>query len=187
MNSAALRSLNEIIVNDGVAAGLLKVEKDLTFFGRETRPIYRMLATTTNPFIPGLSGEEDKALTFLDKLGIPLKQGDKPRALCDLTDEERKRLCSALADHLLSKGLHLEVENLIGYIYVLNQRRTQHCTSRRARIRCLVELDRTHGPTEPRHSYLHGRPQSGAGRGKQNSRGLPQEHQQVPRLGLGKA
>jgi single-stranded-DNA-specific exonuclease len=117
----SLRSLNAIIVNDGVAAGLLKVEKDLIFFGRETRPIYRMLATTTNPFIPGLSGEEDKALTFLDKLGIPLKQGDKPRALCDLTDEERKRLCSALADHLLSKGLHLEVENLIGYIYILTR------------------------------------------------------------------
>ncbi len=96
-----LCSLNEIIVDDAVAAGLLKVEKDLTFFGRETRPIYKMLATTTNPFIPGLSGEEDKALAFLASLNIPLKQGDRPRALCDLNDEERKRLCSALADHLL--------------------------------------------------------------------------------------
>ena len=112
---------NEIIVDDAVAAGLLKVEKDLTFFGRETRPLYKMLATTTNPFIPGLSGEEDKALAFLDSLGILLKKGDKPRALCDLTDDERKRLCSALADHLLSKGLHMEVENLIGDIYVLTK------------------------------------------------------------------
>ena len=116
-----LCSLNEIIVDDGVAAGLLKVEKDLTFFGRETRPLYKMLATTTNPFIPGLSGEEDKALAFLDSLGIPIKQGDKWRALCDLTDDERKRLCSALADHLLSKGLHMEVDNLIGYIYILTK------------------------------------------------------------------
>ena len=116
-----LRSLNEIIVDDGVAAGLLKVEKDLTFFGRETRPIHKTLATTTNPFIPGLSGEEDKALVFLASLDIPIKQGDRWRALCDLTDTERKRLCSALADHLLSKGLHMEVENLIGYIYVLTK------------------------------------------------------------------
>ena len=116
-----LCSLNEIIVDDGVAAGLLKVEKDLTFFGRETRPLYKMLATTTNPFIPGLSGEEDKALAFLDSLGIPIKRGDKWRALCDLTDDERKRLCSALADHLLSKGLHMEVDNLIGYIYILTK------------------------------------------------------------------
>jgi single-stranded-DNA-specific exonuclease len=117
----SLRSLNEIIVNDAVAAGLLKVEKDLIFFGRETRPIHRTLATTTNPFIPGLSGEEDKALTFLANLDIPIKQGDKFRALCDLNEEEKKKLCSALADHLLSKGLHLEVENLIGFIYILTK------------------------------------------------------------------
>ena len=117
----SMRSLNEIIVNDGVAAGLLKVEKDLIFFGRETRPIYKMLATTTNPFIPGLSGQETEALNFVANLGIPLKQGDKLRALCDLTDEERKRLCSALADYLLSKGLHMEVENLIGYVYILTK------------------------------------------------------------------
>ena len=117
----SLRGPNEIIVNDGVSAGLLKVEKDLIFFGRETRPIYKMLATTTNPFIPGLSGQETEALNFVANLGIPLKQGDKLRALCDLTDEERKRLCSALADYLLSKGLHLEVENLIGYVYVLTK------------------------------------------------------------------
>jgi single-stranded-DNA-specific exonuclease len=117
----SMRSLNEIIVNDGVSSGLLKVEKDLIFFGRETRPIYKMLATTTNPFIPGLSGQETEALNFVANLGIPLKQGDKLRALCDLTDDERKLLCSALADHLLSKGLHLEVENLIGYVYVLTK------------------------------------------------------------------
>jgi single-stranded-DNA-specific exonuclease len=117
----SMRSLNEMIVNDGVASGLLKVDKDLIFFGRETRPIYKMLATTTNPFIPGLSGQETEALNFVANLGIPLKQGDKLRALCDLTSEERKRLCSALADYLLSKGLHLEVENLIGYIYVLTK------------------------------------------------------------------
>jgi single-stranded-DNA-specific exonuclease len=115
----SLGGLNEIIVDDAVAAGLVKVEKDLTFFGRETRPIHKMLATTTNPFIPGLSGEEDKALAFLISLEIPIKQGDKMRALRDLTDEERKRLCSALADHLLSKKMHLEVDNLIGHIYVL--------------------------------------------------------------------
>jgi len=116
-----LCSLNEIIVDDAVAAGLLKVEKDLTFFGRETRPIYKMLATTTNPFIPGLSGEEDKALSFLASLNIPLTKEGKPRSLCDLSDSERKALCSALADHLLSKGLHMEVENLIGHVYVLTK------------------------------------------------------------------
>jgi single-stranded-DNA-specific exonuclease len=113
--------LNEIIADDAVKAGLLKVEKDLTFFGRETRPIHKTLSTTTNPFIPGLSGEEDKALVFLANLDIPIKQGEKWRALRDLNEEEKKRLCSALADHLLSKGMHMEVDNLIGYVYVLTK------------------------------------------------------------------
>jgi single-stranded-DNA-specific exonuclease len=113
--------LNELILNDAVNAGLIKVEKDLTFFGRETRPIHRTLATTTNPFIPGLSGEEDKALAFLASLNINIKQGERWRALRDLNEDEKKRLCSALADYLLSKGLHLEVANLIGNNYVLTK------------------------------------------------------------------
>jgi RecJ-like exonuclease len=113
--------LNELILKDAVDAGLIKVEKDLTFFGRETRAIHRTLATTTNPFIPGLSGEEDKALAFLASLNINIKQGERWRALRDLNEEEKKRLCSALADYLLSKGLHLEVSNLIGNIYVLTK------------------------------------------------------------------
>lgn len=114
-----LGGLNELIVQDAVAANLVKVEKDLTFFGRETRQIHKTLSSTTNPFIPGLSGEEDKAYAFIRSVGIEPKVGDKWRALRDLSEEEKKRLCSALADYLLSKGLHYEVTNLIGYIYVL--------------------------------------------------------------------
>ena len=111
--------LNELILKDAVQAGLMRVEKDLTFFGRETRPIHRTLATTTNPFIPGLSGEEDKALAFLSTLNIDLKQSGRLRALSDLNETEKKRLCSTLADYMLSKGLHVEVSNLIGNNYVL--------------------------------------------------------------------
>jgi single-stranded-DNA-specific exonuclease len=117
-----LGGLNEKIVEDAVQSGSLTVEKDLIFFGRETRPIHRMLASTTSPFVPGISGEEDKSLAFLANLGIkPRTDDDKWRALRDLSDEEKKRLCSALADHLLSKGLRLEVTNLIGHVYVLNR------------------------------------------------------------------
>src|SRR3990170_66944 len=114
-----LSVLNEIIVEDAVAANLVTVEKDLTFFGRETRPIHRALAAMTSPFIPGLSGEEDKSLAFLASLDIKPKEGEKWRALSDFTADEKKRLSSALADHLISKGLHSEVTNLIGNVYVL--------------------------------------------------------------------
>ncbi|MGQ9530069.1 MAG: DHHA1 domain-containing protein [Candidatus Bathycorpusculaceae bacterium] len=117
----SLGGVNEKIVEDAVKAGLLTVEKDLIFFGRETRPIHKTLASTTNPFIPGISGEEDKSLAFLASLDIKPKHGEKWRALRDLSDDEKKRLCSALADYLLSKGLRYEVTNLIGHVYTLSR------------------------------------------------------------------
>jgi single-stranded-DNA-specific exonuclease len=116
-----LRGLNALIVKDAVDAKLVTVEKDLTFFGRETRPIHRALAATTSPFIPGISGEEDKSLAFLASLDIKPKEGERWRALRDLSEEEKKKLSSALADYLISRGLHAEVENLIGNVYVLNR------------------------------------------------------------------
>jgi single-stranded-DNA-specific exonuclease len=116
-----LSGLNELIVEDAVAANLVRVEKDLTFFGRETRPIHRALAAATSPFIPGLSGEEDACVAFLNYLKINLRDGDRWRALRDLTEDEKRRLSSALAEHLLGKGLHLEVTNLIGNVYVLER------------------------------------------------------------------
>ena len=114
-----LKGLNEKIVEDATNSGLLTVDKDLVFFGRETRPIIRALASTTSPFIPDISGDENKSLAFLKSLGIEPKVGDKWRALRDLSEEEKKRLCSKLAEHLVSKGLHYEVSSLIGHVYVL--------------------------------------------------------------------
>jgi single-stranded-DNA-specific exonuclease len=116
-----LCGLNVLIVKDAVDAKLVTVEKDLTFFGRGTRPIHRALAATTSPFIPGISGEEDKSLAFLASLDIKPKEGERWRALRDLSEDEKKKLSSALADHLISRGLHAEVENLIGNVYVLNR------------------------------------------------------------------
>lgn len=117
----SLGGLNRTIVEDAVKAGVLKEEKDLIFFGRETRQIHRALANTTSPFIPGISGEEDKSLAFLASLGIKPKQGDKWRALRDLTEEEKTKLCSALVDCLVAKGYSSNALDLIGNVYTLLQ------------------------------------------------------------------
>ncbi|MCS7096007.1 MAG: DHH family phosphoesterase [Nitrososphaerota archaeon] len=116
-----LGGLNRKIVDDAVDAGLLTVEKDLIFFGRETRPIHKALASTTSPYIPEISGAEDKSLAFLASLGIKPKEDDKWRALRDLSEDEKKKLCSALANHMLARGLHYEISNLIGHVYTLTR------------------------------------------------------------------
>jgi len=113
-----LGGANKVIVEDAVKSGLLEIETDLLFFGRETRPIHQALARTTNPFIPEISGEEDKSLAFLVNLGIQPKRNDKWRALRDLSSDEKKTLLSAIADHLVSKGLGGDiVSDLVGEVY----------------------------------------------------------------------
>ena len=113
-----LGGANKFIVDDAVRAGLLEVETDLLFFGRETRPIHQALARTTNPFIPEISGEEDKSLAFLLNLKIQPKRNDKWRALRDLSSEEKTTLLSSIADHLVSKGLSGDVvSDLVGEVY----------------------------------------------------------------------
>ena len=117
-----LGSVNKTIVEDAVKSGCLTVETDLLFFGRETRPIHQALARTTNPFIPEISGEEDNSLAFLINLGIKPKRNEKWRALRDLSAEEKKTLLSAIADHLVSKGLAGDVvSDLVGDVYTLTQ------------------------------------------------------------------
>ena len=116
-----LGGANITIVEDAVKSGLLKVEKDLLFFGRETRPIHEALARTTNPFIPEISSEEDKSLAFLINLGIKPKRNEKWRALRDLSSDEKKKLLSAIADHLVSKGLAGDIAfDLVGDVYTLS-------------------------------------------------------------------
>jgi single-stranded-DNA-specific exonuclease len=113
---------NAIIVEDAENAGDLKIETDLLFFGRETRPIHQALARTTTPFIPGISGEEDKSLAFLIRLGITPKNGDKWRALRDLSEDEKRKLFNALVDHMLSRGLSSGAAmNLRGNVYTLTR------------------------------------------------------------------
>ena len=115
-----LGGVNDLIVKDAVESGFLKVETDLLFFGRETRPIHKALAYTANPYIPGISGEEDKSLAFLSELNIELKRNDRWRALRDLSQDEKRRLFSALHDYLVSRGFRSEVAmRLLGKVYVL--------------------------------------------------------------------
>jgi RecJ-like exonuclease len=117
-----LGGVNRLVVEDAVKSGSLNLETDLLFFGRETRPIHKALAYTTTPFIPGISGEEDKSLDFLIGQGIKPKIGEKWRALRDLSQDEKRQLFSALSDHLISRGLKSDVAmNLLGTVYVLTR------------------------------------------------------------------
>lgn len=118
----SLLGLNRRIEEEAREAGLLETRTDITLYGYETRPLYRALAYTTNPYIPGLSGREDKCLAFLKELGIELKREGRWRALRDLTEEEKRSLFSALSQHMIQEQCSVEaIHELIGKVYIFKK------------------------------------------------------------------
>lgn len=119
--------MNAYIARDGVEAGVLRVEIDLRLYGRQTRPIYKALEYTTDPFIPGLSGSESSCIAFLNQLNIPIKKGENFTMLADLNEEEKKRLANALILKMVEAGIPVKVaESIIGEVATLlkEERRT---------------------------------------------------------------
>ena len=116
------KGLNADILKDAVDSKVIEVTKDLVFFGRQTRPIHRAIASTTDPFLPGLSGEEDRCLALLDAAGIPTKVDDKWRTISDLSLDEKRRIVDKIIEHTISSSFKGEaVLNLIGSVYTLTR------------------------------------------------------------------
>jgi single-stranded-DNA-specific exonuclease len=114
----SLTGLNTIIESEAEENHLLEKQVGLIFYGYETRPVAKAIAYTTLPYIPGLSGNEGNCVAFLKQIGIEILEGDKLRALADLSDEEKTRLFSALSNHMVSSGCDSKViHQLIGTIY----------------------------------------------------------------------
>ncbi|NIO37300.1 hypothetical protein GTO27_06295 [Candidatus Bathyarchaeota archaeon] len=116
--------LNRTILEWGIQEEVLKEALDLRFFGRETRPLHVAIEYTTDPFIPGLTGNREKCLKFLVEAGIEPKEGENWRTLLDLSQEERKILVTNLVVHMVEHGLDTtQAEQIVGTIYTLPKER----------------------------------------------------------------
>jgi single-stranded-DNA-specific exonuclease len=115
-----LRGMNAEIVKDGKDAGVLQAIKDIRYFGKETRPLAKLLQYASDPLIPGVSGREDTCVAFLQELQIRLKDGDVWRRWVDLEKEEKRKIISAIIQMLLSKGFGYQAAaRVLGESYIL--------------------------------------------------------------------
>ncbi|HUU77835.1 MAG TPA: DHH family phosphoesterase [candidate division Zixibacteria bacterium] len=118
----SLIALNRNIVEDGIKSGLLEEKLDIRLFGRETRAIYQALEYTTDPFLPGLTGDGDMCIRFMRDTGIPQQKGEKWRTLQDLSDDERRTLVQSLITYGLQMGMTAEdSQSILGMVYVLTK------------------------------------------------------------------
>ncbi|MBN1678308.1 MAG: DHH family phosphoesterase, partial [Candidatus Thermoplasmatota archaeon] len=114
-----LEGLNRAVLEVAKAEGLVEALNDIRYFGRETRPVHKMLEFSSDPFLPRITGNEEGALGFLLELGIELKDGDSWRTWSDLTDSEKGNIITALQDYLISIRRRPEtIDRLSGEVYV---------------------------------------------------------------------
>lgn len=91
-----MTGLNKKIVGQAVRSGAVLKENGIRLFGRMNRPVHKALEYSTNPYIPGISGDESASIQFLSNLGIELKNYGDWKTLSDLTEEETKKLATAI-------------------------------------------------------------------------------------------
>ncbi len=115
-----LHGANQRIVDEGVDAGVLETGKDLALYGKQTRPLPKLLEYATDVHIPGISNDQQGALAFLDGLDLELKRDGEWRRWAELTSDEKRTVASALVKRAVSSGVPAsKIDGLVGTAYVL--------------------------------------------------------------------
>jgi RecJ-like exonuclease len=115
-----LKGANREIIKDARELGLVNAHKNLKLFGRQSRPLPKMLEYCSEPMLPGLTGNYMGCSRFIEQLGITLKDpvGGEVMHYCDLSHEDCQKLTSALYMLLLDHNApHLVTDMLIGEVY----------------------------------------------------------------------
>lgn len=110
--------LNRQMLSEGVESGFVSLKKDLKMFGRHSRSLVYFLSYSSEPFLPGLTGDPKACAAFLETSGIPSMREGKWLRYRDLSEVEKKKLVSALALHLTTNGVEKAIVlSLLGEVY----------------------------------------------------------------------
>lgn len=124
LKKGQLTGINREILKEGAREGVLSYRKDLTLFGKQTRPIFKLLQYSSDPYLPGLTGDEDACIEFLQERGLRFSQEERWRRWIELNPSEKQKLVSGLIQYCLSLGLSTyKIERLVGEVYELLKER----------------------------------------------------------------
>jgi single-stranded-DNA-specific exonuclease len=118
----SLIGINSEIVKTAQSLGLISVDLDLMFTGRETRPLHEALAYTFSPYIEGLTWNVEGCYEIIKNAGIKMKDNGRWRVPSEVTSEEKNVVLDAIAKFLVTSSKYTVFDikdNLIGYAYTL--------------------------------------------------------------------
>jgi len=115
---------NASIVAEGEAVGALATAKDLAVYGKQTRPLPKLLEYASDVDVPGISNDPDGVRAFLDGVDVDCYGDGDWRTWVDLSMAERQTVASALVQHAIRRGVPARrIEELVATSYTLPRER----------------------------------------------------------------
>lgn len=109
--------INKEILDDAVNKERIIVKHGLKMFGLQTKPLNKILLYSTDPYIPGVTGDEQGTYQFLIETGINFSENGKIKRIVDLNEDELKKLTTSII--LRRLGSEKNPEDIFGNIYIL--------------------------------------------------------------------
>ncbi|MBU1975931.1 MAG: DHH family phosphoesterase [Nanoarchaeota archaeon] len=103
------KGLNKEILKIAETQKLIELTRGVRFFGIQSRPLHKLLAYSSELYIPGVSGNEREALGFLRNIGIEPRVNNSWKFIKDLSSEEKKQLISGIVKARLSEVDPLDI------------------------------------------------------------------------------
>ena len=125
-DSQKFQDLNKQILDDAVDTNKIEIRRVLKMFGAQTKPLYKVLQFSTDPFIPGVTGSEEGALLFMNELGIEVKDNDRFKKLVNLNEEELKKLTTGII--LKRLGSEKNPADIFSDVYLLKEEEDESFT-----------------------------------------------------------
>ncbi|MFH0936461.1 MAG: DHH family phosphoesterase [Candidatus Woesearchaeota archaeon] len=118
--------LNNEVLKDAIQSRKIEVKDGLRMFGVQTKPIHKVLEYSTDPYVPGVTGNERGAIRFLEEIGIELKENGKYKKLIHLNQDDTKKLVTGII--LRRLGSEDKPEDVLGPIYLLTNEEEENPT-----------------------------------------------------------
>jgi len=117
---------SKLILDDAIDSGKIEVKKGLKMFGTQTKTLINLLQYSTEPFIPGVTGDYEGTISFLGELGIDFRKNGDYLKLNDLNEKQMKDLVAGVI--LKRLGSEDKPEDVIGNIYLLKNEEEEDYT-----------------------------------------------------------
>jgi len=109
--------LNNVILEIAIERKKIIPKKELNLYGKQTRPLYKLLEFSSDLNIPGITNNQNSAVLFLNQLGIKhIKDNGELRTFYDLKEEEKKKLTEAIIIKRMNAGI-TDQTNLFNITY----------------------------------------------------------------------